>query len=530
MTSVSVSGRPAKRAPGRLRWWREVLYVLAFYSVYSFVRNRGVATDSVAEAYRNALDVIRLERQLGAFWEEAIQQRFLDWTGFIQFWNIFYGTAHFVVTVFALVYLYRRMAPRYPLWRNTLACTTGLALIGFAFYPLMPPRLLDPGFGFVDTLRDVGGLWSFESGAVAKVSNQYAAMPSLHFAWSTWCALVLLPAVRRPWLRALVVAYPGLTLFAIVVTANHYWLDAAGGAVTLGAGFLLGRTLTRALEARGRQPLPETIDAADGAELVPVGAAATAAGPEPAPVALDDAARATAGPVGAEAGSPPEAAEPVSTEPAATAVEPPAAGAQGGAESASDADRSPLAGAVGASPTPPAGDPATAATLEDGARPTAATASEAAVETTGSARTGSPAEATAAPAEPQGGVPIAPAATGTVRDPESDPERLPAGPQVGDPGAADTGPPAAVTEASAERGGVEPAGDGDRAEARRPGPEPAMERDPEPDAEGNGASRRHVTGDDAESGPAGGVGSNGATAPAATTAPAAAPAPPAPEG
>ena len=257
MTAVTVS-RP--RPVGRLRWWREVLYILLFYSVYTFIRNRGVATDSVAEARRNALDVIDLERRLGTFWEEAIQDRFLDWTPFIQFWNIFYGTAHFVVTVFALVYLFRRMAYRYPLWRNTLACTTGLALVGFAFYPLMPPRLLGPGFGFVDTLRDVGGLWSFDSGAVAKVSNQYAAMPSLHFAWSTWCALVLYPAARRPWVRLLVVAYPALTLFAIVVTANHYWLDAAGGAATLGAGFLLGRAVTRALAARGRQPLPETVD------------------------------------------------------------------------------------------------------------------------------------------------------------------------------------------------------------------------------------------------------------------------------
>ena len=248
---------------GRLRWWREVLYILAFYSVYSFVRNRGVATDSVAEARRNALDVIDLERRLGTYHEEAIQDWFLPWDGFIQFWNIFYGTAHFVVTVVALVYLFRRMATRYPLWRNTLACTTGLALIGFAFYPLMPPRLLPAGYGFVDTLKEVGGLWSFDSGAVAKVSNQYAAMPSLHFAWSTWCALVLLPALRRSWARALMVAYPFLTLFAIVVTANHFWLDALGGAATLGAGFVLGRALTRALEARGRQPLPETVDDAD---------------------------------------------------------------------------------------------------------------------------------------------------------------------------------------------------------------------------------------------------------------------------
>jgi hypothetical protein len=41
----------------------------------------------------------------------------------------------------------------------------------------------------------------------------------------------------------LVVIHPLLTLFAIVVTGNHYWIDAVGGAITLGAGFLLGRAI-----------------------------------------------------------------------------------------------------------------------------------------------------------------------------------------------------------------------------------------------------------------------------------------------
>ncbi|MGH9178730.1 MAG: phosphatase PAP2 family protein [Acidimicrobiales bacterium] len=251
------------RAP-RLRWWREVIYILAFYSVYSFIRNKGVATDSSVEAFRNARQVIRAERALGSFQEEAIQDAFLGADWFIGFWNIFYGTAHFVVTVVALVYLFRRMSHRYPLWRNTLAFTTGLALIGFAFYPLMPPRLLPASYSFVDTLTDVGGLWSFESGAVAKISNQYAAMPSLHFAWAWWCTFVLYPALRRPWQRGLMVAYPFLTLFAIVVTANHYWLDAAGGAVTLAVGFVLGRALTKVLADRGLQPAPQA--AADDAD------------------------------------------------------------------------------------------------------------------------------------------------------------------------------------------------------------------------------------------------------------------------
>lgn len=242
---ASASSAPGSRSR-RLRWWREVIYVLVFYGLYSVVRNtQGSATVSAGHAFGHAREVIRLERALGLFHEETVQDWFLGWRAFIRFWNVFYGSAHFVVTVVALIWLFRRMPERYPQWRNTLAATTALALIGFAAYPLMPPRLMPASYGFVDTLRTVGGLWNFDSGTMQKLSNQYAAMPSLHFAWSTWCALVLWPGLRRPWSRALAALYPAATLFAIVVTANHYVLDAAGGALVLASGYFLGSLITR---------------------------------------------------------------------------------------------------------------------------------------------------------------------------------------------------------------------------------------------------------------------------------------------
>jgi hypothetical protein len=76
------------------------------------------------------------------------------------------------------------------------------------------------------------------------VSNQYAAMPSLHFGWSLWCVFMLWPAVgERRWAKALLVAYPAATLFAIVVTANHFWLDAVGGAAVLAGGYLVAQKI-----------------------------------------------------------------------------------------------------------------------------------------------------------------------------------------------------------------------------------------------------------------------------------------------
>jgi hypothetical protein len=243
--------RTAEQTGTRLRWWREVLYILAFYAVYTAVRNtQGSANVSQAHAFRNARRVITIEHWTGTFHEATIQSWFIHQRWFIEFWDVFYGSAHFIVTAFAIIFMFRKMPGRYPLWRNTLACTTALALIGFATFPLMPPRLLPPNYHFVDTLKVVGGLWNFDSGAMQKISNQYAAMPSLHFAWSSWCALVLGPAVRRRWLKVLVYAYPFITLFAIVVTANHYILDAVGGAVVLAVGFVLGRAITIVLARR----------------------------------------------------------------------------------------------------------------------------------------------------------------------------------------------------------------------------------------------------------------------------------------
>ena len=250
----------ASAVPGaatrRLRWWKEAVFVAVFYLAYSVVRDiRGSQPVSTIQAFHNAGRVIRVEQVFGIFQEGRIQHLFLSSPGFISFWDVFYGTAHFVVTIAVLVWLFYRQPHRYSLWRNALAFTTALALVGFAFFPLMPPRLLPGHYDFVDTLKTIGGLWSFDSGPVTKLSNQYAAMPSLHFAWSSWCAFVILPALKRRSAKILVVAYPLATLFCIVVTGNHYILDAVGGAVVLGVGLLLAGALARIMQTR-RLPLP----------------------------------------------------------------------------------------------------------------------------------------------------------------------------------------------------------------------------------------------------------------------------------
>jgi PAP2 superfamily protein len=226
-------------------WWVEILAVAIFYFVYSTVRNTTAKAGDL-EAFRHARQVIHFERILGLYHEETLQDWALHFKPLIIASNYFYGSLHFVVTIFAAVYLFRAFSDEYPLYRNTLGVATGLALIGFATYPLMPPRLLPDHYSFVDTLARYPTFWSFNSGAVSRISNQFAAMPSVHCAWAGWCALVLAPRVKHTWQKALAIAYPFFTMTVIVLTANHYIVDAFGGFAVLGIAFLIASLATRA--------------------------------------------------------------------------------------------------------------------------------------------------------------------------------------------------------------------------------------------------------------------------------------------
>ena len=237
-----------------LYWWVEVLAILGFYFIYSAIRNANEG--GTRHAFHNAQRIITLEHHLGIFHEETLQRWALHFKPLIIASNYFYGSLHFIVTIGVGIWLFRKWSNDYPRFRNTLAITTAVALIGFITFPLMPPRLLhdiDASYGFVDTLAKYPTLWSFNSGAASKISNQFAAMPSVHIAWATWCTLALVPRVRSRAGKVLAIAYPITTLIVIVLTGNHYIIDAAGGLVILAIGWFVADKITRA----GRGPALE---------------------------------------------------------------------------------------------------------------------------------------------------------------------------------------------------------------------------------------------------------------------------------
>ncbi|MFG2865502.1 phosphatase PAP2 family protein [Streptomyces sioyaensis] len=228
-------GRLARlRSPRTPRLWFEVLLIAVSYWTYSMIRN--AVPEQKAKALKNADWIWQAEHSLGIAVERTVNHAVDSVTWLIVSMNYYYATLHFIVTIGVLVWLYRWHPGRYAAARLALFATTGVALIGYYFFPLAPPRLMTGG-GFVDTLVDHGTWGSMASGNLASMSNQYAAMPSMHIGWSLWCGITIALLAKPLWARVLGLCYPALTLLVIVSTANHFWLDALGGVACLSVGF-----------------------------------------------------------------------------------------------------------------------------------------------------------------------------------------------------------------------------------------------------------------------------------------------------
>ncbi|MBT3150887.1 phosphatase PAP2 family protein [Streptomyces sp. CHD11] len=234
-----------RRTPGRPRLWFEILLIAVSYWTYSLIRN--AVPEQRAEALRNADGIWGLEQRLGLAFEESVNHAVNSVTWLVVGMNYYYATLHFVVTLGVLVWLYRSHPGRYAATRLVLFTTTGFALVGYYLYPLAPPRLMN-GQDFIDTVL-VHQTWgSMASGDLKNMSNQYAAMPSMHIGWSVWAGVTIFALATVPWARVLGLLYPAATLVVIVATANHFWLDAVGGVICLGVGYGI------ALLWYGRQP------------------------------------------------------------------------------------------------------------------------------------------------------------------------------------------------------------------------------------------------------------------------------------
>jgi hypothetical protein len=220
------------RVAERVLWWRvlhEVLLLGALWMVYTL--GRALAGRHVGSAGDHATDVWRLERDLRLPDEARLQGWALGHDRLIQLANTYYKWEHWVALGAVALWLLVARPERYPWFRAVLITVTALALAGHVAYPLMPPRMR-PDLGIVDTGVRYGQSVYGADYANSGLLNQYAAMPSMHVGWAALFALTVVLVARSRW-RWLVAAYPLLTLYVVVVTGNHYWLDGVVGVLLL---------------------------------------------------------------------------------------------------------------------------------------------------------------------------------------------------------------------------------------------------------------------------------------------------------
>ncbi|MFI9718117.1 phosphatase PAP2 family protein [Streptomyces sp. NPDC052396] len=232
----------------RPRWWTELPLIAVVYAMYS--AGRLLARGDVQSAVGHGLSILDLEKTFRINLEHPLNRLFTNNPVLGVPADFAYASLHYVVTPAVLIWLFRRHSEHYRKLRTWLLISTMIGLIGFTLLPTCPPRLLDPSHGFVDTMRHYSsyGWWGGDASAprgMGSLTNQYAAMPSLHVGWALWSGLALWKYSSRTWVRVAGVAYPLAIALVVMGTANHYFLDAVAGVGVMGLGYLLAAPALR---------------------------------------------------------------------------------------------------------------------------------------------------------------------------------------------------------------------------------------------------------------------------------------------
>lgn len=255
---------------------RELLFVTVLYVAYT--SSRLLASDDMSQAKSRAHQILSIERAVDLDIERPLNQFFVhhDVIGLLGcYW---YSTAHYILTLVVLVWLYARGRERYLPARRALLIGTVLALALYLMLPTAPPRFFPHLYDDVLLLHSNQGWWGADASApkgMGDLTNQLAAFPSLHCGWSLWVAIFVWRNVRNWVVRILAALSAAATAIAVIGTGNHWILDVIVGWMVIIAGVVSVSAFTPrpiVLEAasadedhaRGAQPGESTVDTAVG--------------------------------------------------------------------------------------------------------------------------------------------------------------------------------------------------------------------------------------------------------------------------
>jgi len=224
----------------------QLAIVLGAFAAYEAARH--AMEPNWSQAFANARRIESVEQVLGVAWEQSLQRAFLAIPDLIPALNIFYFVGHFVFTGIFFVWLYRRSWQGFRTFRDAFLIATAISVAIHYLFPTAPPRLA--GVGLEDTLLIFSGI-DIGSPTSSAFSNPVAAVPSLHAAYALGVGIGIVRYARSSLVRVLGAIYPPVVILTIVVTGNHFVLDAVAGIAVIGAGFLAvgwwrGRSYERA--------------------------------------------------------------------------------------------------------------------------------------------------------------------------------------------------------------------------------------------------------------------------------------------
>lgn len=192
------------------------------------------------QAFANARRIEAVEELLGFAWEQSLQRAFLALPDVVHALNIFYFVGHFLFTAIFFVWLYRRSRDGFRSFRDGFLVATAIAVVIHWLYPTAPPRLV----GLEDTLLLLSGI-DIGSPTSSALSNPVAAVPSLHAAYALGVGIGMIRYGRSHLVTLAGSIYPPLVVLTIVVTGNHFLLDALAGVAVLALGFWLAHVVRR---------------------------------------------------------------------------------------------------------------------------------------------------------------------------------------------------------------------------------------------------------------------------------------------
>ncbi|WP_243057551.1 phosphatase PAP2 family protein [Nocardioides sp. SR21] len=231
---------------------REFALIAALYALWRLARMLPLATTSGALARGREID--HVERALHLPSELALQNFVLDhaWVGEASTW--YYATVHVPALIAFLVWLFMRHRDQFPHWRNGLALLT-LGCLIIRFVRVAPPRFF-PDLGY-ENVSHFYGMSVYTSDVQEGVSDQFAAMPSIHVGWAAVVSLGIVAVSTSVW-RWVFLLHVILTTLVVSATANHWWLDGVVAVGLLLLGLAIDTGVRRWFAGRRRAAEPVT--------------------------------------------------------------------------------------------------------------------------------------------------------------------------------------------------------------------------------------------------------------------------------